>query len=200
MGKFTEWFGKKLIAGRYPTPGEIIKSNFDTIINVSDEYIIANHRTCDNHVRKYFWFPMNENGGNIGLNSIFATLQILWLAEVNDERVLVHCHAGSNRSVTIVQLYYYMRTKKHFVEEITKHSMSEEDGFRMFNITDDESKETYRRMSKQNRVQNNIEAGCLPARLLLEDFLKECEQAFINYEIGNISLDAIKYKTKITSY
>lgn len=203
MGNFLKWFNSKLITGRYPTPGEIVKSDFDTIINVSDEYIAVNHIVATENktkFRKYFWFPLNENGGNIGLNSIFGALQILWLSEHNNEKVYLHCHAGANRSVTVAQLYYWMRTKTDFIETNKNEAFTEEDWFKMFNITTEVEKASYRKMNKQNRVQNNIEAGHLPARILLEHFLKECEQAFQKYEIGNISLDGIKSETKLLSY
>lgn len=200
MGKFNDWFNKKLVTGRYPLPGEIMKSDYDVIINVSDEYILPNHQICMTTNKKYFWFPLGENGTNMGLNSIFAALQILWIAEHKNEKVYLHCHAGANRSVTVAQLYYYMRTKTDFIEAQSEHAMKEEDWFRMFNITTEEEKRSYRKMTKRNRVQNNQDAGHLPAKHLLDHFLKECEIAFKGYEIGEISLDGIKHKTLTLSY
>lgn len=197
--KFSDWFNKQFITGRYPLPSEIRESDFDVIINVSDEYILPNHKVCMETNKKYFWFPMGENGNNMGLNSIFGALQILWLAECKNERVYLHCHAGSNRSVTVKQAYYYMRTKVDFIES-QNSKVSEEDMLRMFNITEEIEIKSYRKMCKRNRVQNNTDAGHLPAKFNFETFLKQCEEAFKKYEIGEISLDAIKQKSNTLFY
>jgi hypothetical protein len=198
--KFSTWFSKKLITGRYPLPQEIRESDFNVIINVSDEYIFVNHKVCMETNKKYFWFPMTEAGNNMGLNSIFGALQILWLCECNNEKVYLHCHAGSNRSVTVAQSYYYMRTCIDFIEEQNENKIPEEDFFNLFCITEENEKKSMRKMLKRNRIQNNIDSGHLPAKFNFETFLKQCEEAFKKYEIGEISLDAIKQKSNTLFY
>ena len=52
--KFSDWFNKQLITGRYPLPSEIRESDFDVIINVSDEYIFPNHKV-KKHLKIWNW-------------------------------------------------------------------------------------------------------------------------------------------------
>lgn len=77
---FKEWFESKLIVGRYPLPTEIQKSNYDVIINVSDEYIFSCHAAAQRVSILYYWFPMNECT-SIGMESIYGAMQILRIAE-----------------------------------------------------------------------------------------------------------------------
>lgn len=199
MGQFNNWFTQKLEVSRYPLPQEIRDKKPDYVINVSDEYIIANHNVCQELNIKYFWFPMSECNHNMGLNSIFGALQILFLAEHQNKSVILHCHAGSNRSVTVAQAFYYLKTGVHFNE--TYDDTDEESYFKMFNIIDDESKKSYRKMLKRNRIQNNIDAGHLPGIFNFESFLMEAKTYFKNYQIASGgSLDSIKIKSKTTNY
>lgn len=175
--KFQEWFDKKLKVTRYPLPDEIKKTQPDYVINVSCEYISSNHKVCMNHGIKYFWFPMDEVSGDIGLNSIFGALQILWIAEKEKASVILHCHAGVNRSPTVMEAYYFMRTKKHFVR-----------------VQSEESKERFKKMfidcenfdfNNNNRLLNNIEAGHLPSKNKMELFLKKTEEWFLKQDWEN---------------
>ena len=75
--KFSEWFDNKVVIGRYPLPDEIKKSDYQYIINVSDEYISYCHNAAIESGKKYFWFPLNECGSDMGLNSIYGALQIV---------------------------------------------------------------------------------------------------------------------------
>jgi len=110
MKKFKEWFEQDLKISRFPLPYEIEKSNIDVYINVSDEYISSCHISANQSGKMYFWFPLNECTSDIGLNSIYACMQIMYNAEIENKSVLLHCHAGVNRSPTIKELYYLMRT------------------------------------------------------------------------------------------
>lgn len=108
--KFKEWFDNRLVVSRYPVPSEIEKSDFDIYINVSDEYIQSCHQVAVENGKMYYWFPMNECTGNMGINSIFGALQILFNAEKQNKKVYLHCHAGVNRSPTVKECYYLLRT------------------------------------------------------------------------------------------
>jgi len=172
--KFQDWFDNKLKVSRYPTPSEIVKVEAKYVINVSCEYIASCQKVCIDNSIKYFWFPMDEVSGDIGLNSIFGALQILWIAEKEKANVILHCHAGANRSTTVMEAYYFMRTKKHYVKEESQ-----------------ESKERFKKMfigsedfdfKNNNRLLNNIEAGNLPSKNKMELFLKKTEEWFLKQE------------------
>ena len=109
------WAKNKLITGRYPMPSEIKRWNYDIIINVSDEYIESCHLAAATSGKLYHWFPLTE-ATNMGLNSIYAALQILHIAESKNQSVYLHCHAGANRSVLIYQLYCIMTNVVNRVE------------------------------------------------------------------------------------
>ena len=166
---FQDWFDNKLTVSRYPLPQEIKKSDAKYVINVSDEYISSCHKVCmDNDVR-YFWFPMDEVSCDIGVNSIFGAMQILWIAEQEGAQVILHCHAGANRSPTVMEAYYFMRTKKHIIR---KQSENSKELFKKLfpdsNISD----------SQNNMLLNNIEGGHLPAKNKMETFLQSIENWF----------------------
>jgi hypothetical protein len=175
--KFQQWFNEKLKVTRYPTPTEIKKSGAKYVINVSCEYISSCQKVCMENGIKYFWFPMDEVSGDIGVNSIFGALQILWIAEQEKASVILHCHAGANRSPTVMEAYYFMRTKKHLVK-----------------VESQESKERFKKMfigsenfdfNNNNRLLNNIEAGHLPCKNKMEVFLKKTEEWFLKQDWEN---------------
>lgn len=197
MGKFEDWFHNKLKATRYPLPNEILDNSkvIDYLINVSDEYKPEILDICLSENIKYFWFPLNECTDNIGLNSIYGAMQILFIAEQENKKVIVHCHAGSNRSRTIIECYYYLRTKKYLIPE-KRNKKLELDIESMFVFESEKDRLESRRISRNSRLQNNIEFGHLPAKHKMEQFLKECEKHF-NKEL---SLDSIKLKTHLQSY
>jgi hypothetical protein len=147
-------------------PNEITKSDFDIYINVSDEYI-PDCATAARAGKLYFWFPMNECCGDMGLNSLYGALQILWIAEEENKKVYLHCHAGANRSPTVADAYFFLRTKKHrgrkAMDDITVN----------YGMT---AAEEYQ--SNNNRLLDNIESGFLPAKKIMERFLSKCETAF----------------------
>lgn len=104
--KFKDWFSEKLTIGGFPfinTNQGFTLSDFDIIINVSDEYY-------PEHQINGFWFPMNEAKKDVGLNSIYGAMLILHNAEKENKLVYLHCHAGVNRSRAVQAAYYYMRT------------------------------------------------------------------------------------------
>lgn len=143
---------------------------------IACKYISSCQKTCMENGIKYFWFPMDEVSGDIGLNSIFGALQILWIAEQEKARVILHCHAGANRSPTVMEAYYFMRTKKHLIRELTEDK--KESILKMFPDTD-------LSIFKNNRLLNNIEAGHLPSKNKMESFLKKTEEWFLKQDWEN---------------
>ena len=115
MKNFEDWFNNNLTIGAFPI---VVNNNydlqsFDVVINVSDEwYNTVDKELTDIHGLKTFWFPMNECKKDIGLNSIYGALNILWSCEKQNRNVLLHCHAGVNRSNSVADAYYFMRTGK----------------------------------------------------------------------------------------
>lgn len=193
MGNFSTWFNDKLKVTRYPLPNEIKQSKAKYVINVSCEFISSNQKVCmDNNIR-YFWFPMDEVSSDIGLNSLFGALQILWIAEQENSNVILHCHAGANRSPTVMEAYYFMRTKKHLIKEISeKHKESLEKMFPGTDLAD----------YKNNRLLNNIEMGCLPSKMKIETFLKKTEEHFLKQDWENdfktdSGLNTIKFESRL---
>lgn len=113
---FIDWFNNNLIVGAYPLLNSqyFDSHNYDIIINVSDElYPNIEHQLLENDIRRIYWFPMNEVNFDIGMNSIYGALVILFNSFNNNERVYLHCHAGVNRSQIIRHSLYYMMNGKH---------------------------------------------------------------------------------------
>lgn len=112
--KFKDWFENNLVVGRYPLPHEIEKSDFDCIVNVSDELIMSCYNSAVKNGKLFFWFPLNECTSDMGINSIYGALQVIRNAEELNQKVYLHCHAGVNRSQTVYEAYYRMRTGHDF--------------------------------------------------------------------------------------
>lgn len=98
---------KNITVSRYPLPSEIAKSDFEVIINVSDEYIDSCQKAAKSKGIDYFWFPLSEVT-QMGLNSIYGALQILYIAHSENKKVLLHCHAGACRSVLVYELFAFL--------------------------------------------------------------------------------------------
>lgn len=143
---FKEWFEKKLLVGAFPSKLDLNEkySDVDIIINMSDEfyfdYVMELQKT-----KSHFWFPMNEIKKDVGLNSIFGAMNVLYEAEKRNKKVLVHCHSGRNRSRTVLACYYYMRSGEHLKDGDEKYI---------------------------NRMYRNSVRGYLPPMREFETFLK----------------------------
>jgi len=104
---------------------------------------------------------MNELTSNIGINSIYGALQILWLAEKENAKVNLHCHAGVNRSVTCADAYYFLRTGTHRIRKPDPRW----EGYGYFG------------KAERNRLMYNCE-GHLMGLDKMEEFIKICATTF----------------------
>ena len=113
MSSYKQWAAADLCVGPYPNHTDLDAggplSDFDVFINVSDEYRPAHELQLNTLEKASHWFPMGEQRGTMPLASIFATRVILRFCETHQLRVYVHCHAGINRSQTVVDCYHYLR-------------------------------------------------------------------------------------------
>lgn len=196
MSKFIDWFTRKLKCSGFPTEKGInndIINQVDIVINVSDENInIRTYKKYAMYGIQYYWFPMNEisKTSNIGINSVFGALNILFEAEKDGKIVLVHCHAGVNRSRTIIDSYYYMRTAKHLNNTVPEIDASY---WKMFDIKNRE--DSILTGYSNNRLVENCNSGNLPVLRKFEKFLNLMNNQLTNgYEL---SIDNLLTKSQI---
>lgn len=120
MKKFKDWFKQNLEIGAFPylQNARFDVNKYHIIINVSDEWYRKIYDRLESPLipLSLFWFPMNECKRDIGLNSIYGAMNILYSAEMNNQYVYLHCHAGVNRSQIVRAAYYYMRTGEQLDE------------------------------------------------------------------------------------
>ena len=108
-----EWFDNHVTVTRYPVPSEIKNSTVKVILNVSDEYISSCATAANWSAIEYHWMPMSECMGHMGLNSIYGAMMICLDAMERDVSVMIHCHAGANRSQTVADCLHFMITGEH---------------------------------------------------------------------------------------
>ena len=118
---FEKWFHKNIKIRSYPNlldlSNKYIIGDVDIVINVSDIMKPDIYTKIKEKGIEYFWFPMNESSKDIGINSIFGACTILFNAEKENKNVLLHCKGGNNRSQTLAQAYYFLRTQKHIITD-----------------------------------------------------------------------------------
>jgi len=119
---FKTWYANKLKVARHPLMHELtgqkaIYQDVQVIISVADEFYLEMSRQLNATAPKpWLWFPMND-GGKMGLESLFGALHTLHECWQSDLTVLLHCREGINRSHLVKAAFYYMVTDKHLVEE-----------------------------------------------------------------------------------
>lgn len=102
--------------------------------------------------KKYFWFPMNEISGDIGINSIYGALSALYYAFENDKSVYLHCFSGKNRSRVVEASLYFMFVDEH-LNQVSR--------------------------SNKNRIYSNVKKNRLPELMKYESFLKHAIKYFL---------------------
>lgn len=109
------WFNEKLVVGSYPYMySQFFNMEYDIVINVSDEFYYGTDTKLTELGAKTFWFPMSEKLDDIGLNSIYGALVVLYNAKKHNKSVYLHCHAGVNRSQIVKAACYYMMNNEQF--------------------------------------------------------------------------------------
>lgn len=116
--KLEKFIKNNIIVARFPVTSEIkdgIYSDFQVIINVSDDFWLGNSEEVMKLGKLNYYFPMGEQSTSMGLSSLFGALQVLYeIYKWNPEwKVLIHCSAGLNRSPTIKSAFHYMMTEQH---------------------------------------------------------------------------------------
>ena len=91
------------------------------------------------------------------LESIYGALKIMWVAEKQNQALLLHCHAGKNRSVMIADCYHFLITATHRKKN---------------------QKDLLYAQNTPNRIMPNIDDGQLPGIYKMEEFLECCLETF----------------------
>jgi len=113
-----KWFSEKLIIRSYLQVDEIenrsILEGIDIVINVSGRFKDDISALIQSKNVQYYWFPIKVGFYDMGLKSLYGALEILYLAEKQNKKVILHCMLGNNRSRMVAEAYYYSRFHKHF--------------------------------------------------------------------------------------
>ena len=99
-------------------------------------------------------------------------MTVLWHAEKDNRKVFMHCMAGRNRSVTVVDCYYFLRMSEH---------------------RKDKSPDVEYGRLKNNQLLLNIQDNQLPGIFRMELFLERCCELFNDSSLAdNASIDWLK--------
>ncbi len=159
MELFQNWFYSKLTVSSFPTLEDIHSDGYDSCkyrINVSDIYKPEIDTACLELGVKSNWFPLGEAFG-MPLESIYAALRVMHEAEKQNQHLLLHCHAGRNRSVLVADCYYFLSTMTHRKKN---------------------QKDLPYAQKNTNRIMPNIDDGQLPGIYKMEEFLEYCLETF----------------------
>lgn len=158
------WISDNIIIGRFPSSKDIKPDgkykDCQVIINVADEFYLGNSEDIMKEGKLNYYFPMGEDGELMGLNSMFGVLQVLHqIYTFNPEwKIMIHCHAGKNRSPTIKSAFYYMMLGEHEPDILNEKNV----------------------LIWNNRLLDNCKRKHLPALEKTELFLSKCKEAFDN--------------------
>lgn len=113
-----KWFLEKLIIRPYLQVEEVenhdIFGGVDIVINVSGRFNDDVSALVQSKNVQYYWFPIKVAGVyDTGLNSLYEALKVLYSAEKQDKKVILHCMLGNNRSRTVAEAYHYSRFHEH---------------------------------------------------------------------------------------
>lgn len=96
---------------------ELVASHYCAVINVADSPCASFDYQL--HIPS-FWFPINEIG-QWGHSPFFGSLRVVNQYYKGDKPVLIHCHAGANRSPSVA--YAILRAKGYSIQE-TEESLN----------------------------------------------------------------------------
>lgn len=148
---------ENIIVDRFPIAKEVQYggkyTGIQVIINVSDEFYLGNDELIIKNGKLVYYFPMGEILPDMGVNSLYGAMQVLYHIYLwhPEWKVLLHCQAGRNRSPTVKAAFHYMMTGEHLSGVV-------------------------------NRLIENCNEGYLPTLPLMEAFLSKCKEAFDNQE------------------
>jgi hypothetical protein len=161
MKDFHAWYSDSFKVGGYPNHNQLGPAgwlhSYDVFLNVSDEYNADIVADLAQRGKQSHWFPLGEAWG-LCLGSIYGAMYVLWLAEQKNLRVYLHCHAGINRSQTVADCYYFLRTGEHRPPLFADISIT-------------------------NALQRNIENNVLPDLFTMEGWLKNMAYA-VSHPMG----------------
>lgn len=114
-------FAKVAVMG-FPTKSDIenrfIFGDVAHLINVSGhEYPKDIQTALQEHGISVYYLPLVEEGPDMGFENILKAVDILKNADRNNEKAIVHCTCGNNRSRTVVEAFYYSQTGEHLRDE-----------------------------------------------------------------------------------
>jgi len=154
-----EWFYTKMKVAKFPTMKEVHAGNYDDFtfrINVSDIFQPEIDNAFTSKGVKNYWFPLGESFG-MPLESLYGAMRIMKEAEQQNQSLLLHCHAGKNRSVLVADCYHFLSALQHRKQ--------------------DQQGLPYAR-NNPNRLMLNIDDGQLPGIYKMEEFLESCRETF----------------------
>ncbi len=166
---FKLWWKNNLTIGKMVETDNLatLPQEIKTIINVCDFSSLKHSETCLNLSIKYFWFPMSELKKDIGINSIYAALRILYDCYKQNEFVYLHCWSGCNRSQLVSACFYWMMTGED-LERPTYGARNDQD-------TDNLIPAQYK-----NRLHYNCIRGTIPPEKEMKEFLLYLKGVFEN--------------------
>ena len=62
-------------------------------------------------------FPLIEESYDMGIANIMKALKVLDQFDRKRTRILINCTGGNNRSRTVAEAFYYMKTGEHLADE-----------------------------------------------------------------------------------
>ncbi len=170
------WLSSKLAISKFPSVEDVQDGLYDSYqwrINVCDIFLPEIDIAFQHKGLSSFWFPLGEAFG-MALESLYGALRIMWEAEMQDQSLLLHCHAGRNRSVMVADSYYFLRTQEHRQPDQPGLKYAEKN---------------------PNRLFLNIDDGQLPGIFKVEEFLQACRETFDDScTEGDRPLDFIKHQ------
>jgi hypothetical protein len=177
MPSSKDWMNNNLTIAAHPIKtqrkGKWWES-YDLIINVSDYMDVELNTRIAYHGIAVYWFPMGESYG-IPLENVYGAISVLWYAESNNLRVLLHGISGRNRSIMVTDCYYYLKIGRH--------------------RKDDASDVLYGK-NKSNKLVLNINDNQLPGIYRMELFLEKCRNLLTEPEVADgAPVDWLKKET-----
>lgn len=114
-------FSKLTVRG-FPTILELnhpyIYGGVQVMINVSEkEYPKEILDIIETRGIRWYHFPLKENTPDIGIQNILAAVRELMIADANQEKTVLHCAYGNNRSRTVAECFHYKKMGFQLVDE-----------------------------------------------------------------------------------